>query len=283
MNSILQNIFLNSFDNLSLNQYFNFEINTFFWLDLAIVGLLVWILFRFLHRTRGERIIWGIFILALMWALAVVLRLQLLVLLLRLLFASFIVAIPVVFQPELRSGLERLGRSTRFVADWRKLSQGELEYLIEQIIEAVRILARNRFGAIIVLTRQSGLKEFIEESEPIYSRLGSRLITSIFYPKNPLHDGAIIIVGNRIAAARVTLPLSEEADLTLGTRHRAALGIAQQTDAVAIVVSEESGKISLAYDGKFNRRITYDKLASELRKLLGKTYSSGAPKWREST
>lgn len=268
--------FLRRFFPLNLNQstfenYFDLEANPFVWLDLVFVALLIWLIFRFIHRTRGERIIWGIIILGILWIIAAGLKLKLFVFVLQILFASLIVAIPVVFQPELRSGLERLGRSTRLVTDWRKLSQSELEHLVEQVTQAVKILAKNRFGAIIVFTRLAGLREFVDVSEPIFAQVSARLIVSIFYSKNPLHDGAIIISGNRIFAARVTLPLSDESDLSLGTRHRAALGIAEQSDAVAVVVSEETGKVSLAYDGKLVRRITYDKLQSELKRLLGKT------------
>lgn len=269
-----------AFEGLNLQQYFSLTANPFFWVDLGFIVLFFWLVFRFVHRTRGERIIWGIGILVLLWLVAAVLRLQLVTVVLRFLFASMIVAIPVVFQPELRAGLERLGRSTRLVADWRKLTQSEIEHLAGEVLEAVRILAKNRFGAIVVFTRLAGLREYIEDAEPVYARVGARLLVSIFYPKNPLHDGAVIISGNRIVAARVTLPLSDESDLTLGTRHRAGLGIAEQTDAVAIVVSEETGKVSLAYDSKLVRRITYDKLANELRRLLGKTLETGSASWR---
>lgn len=271
MNDLLGRLFALPTPRVFFEGYFSISQNPFFWVDLLLIGLFIWIVFRFIHRTRGERIVWGIMILGLIWLIAVGLQLRLVVLVLQVLFTSLIVAIPVVFQPELRSGLERLGRSTRLVADWRKLSQSEIEYLVNEIIQAVKILAKNRFGAIIVLTRLAGLREFVDVSEPVFARVGSRLIVSIFYPKSPLHDGAVIISGNRILAARATLPLADETDLSLGTRHRAALGIAEQSDAVSLVVSEETGKISLAYDGKLIRRITHDKLRSELKRLLGKS------------
>lgn len=269
-NDLLPKLFLPQIPKGFLENYFSLESNPFFWLDLLLIAFFMWLIFRFIHRTRGERIIWGIIILGILWLLAVGLQLRLVVLTLQVLFASLIVAIPIVLQPELRSGLERLGRSTRLVADWRKLTQSEIEHVVDEVILAVKILAKNRFGAIIVLTRLAGLREFVDVSEPVFARVGSRLLVSIFYPKNPLHDGAVIIAGNRILSARATLPLADETDLSLGTRHRAALGIAEQSDAVVIVVSEESGKISLAYDGKIIRRITHDKLQADLKRLLAK-------------
>lgn len=253
---------------INFANYFNFDTNPFFWLDLLSIFLVAWLVFRFVHKTKGERILWGLAILVLVWLAAIGLKLQLLRLILQVVFTSLLVAIPVVFQPELRAGLERLGRSTRLVTDWRKLTQSELEYIIEEVLNAVKILAKNRFGAILVLTRLAGLNEFTDDAEALSARVGSRLLIAIFYPRNPLHDGAVIISGNRVLAARVTLPLSEESDLTLGTRHKAALGIAEQTDAVAVVVSEETGKVSLAFDGKLVKRITYDNLRRELKRLL---------------
>lgn len=271
MTQFLSKIFPIPFTHDIFVNYFNLEANPFFWLDLIIIVLFIWLIFRFIHRTRGERIVWGIFILGLLWVIAIGLQLRFAVLVLQVLFTSLIIAIPIVFQPELRSALERLGRSTRLVTDWRALTQSEVEHIVDEIIQAVKILAQNRFGAIIVLTRLAGLREFVDISEPIFARVGHRLLISIFYPKNPLHDGAVIISGNRLLAARVTLPLADETDLTLGTRHRASLGIAEQSDAIAVVVSEETGKVSLAYDGKLIRRINQEKLRSELKKLLGKT------------
>lgn len=279
MSAFINGLWSNSLDRLNFAEYFNFESNPFFWLDILALIFIVWLIYRFVHQTRGERIIWGIVILAAAWLAASALQLKILQVLLQLAFASLFIAIPVVFQPELRAGLERLGRSTRLVTDWRKLTQPELEYVLTEVLKAVRLLAKNRFGAIIVLTRSAGLQEFIDEAEPIYARIGARLLTSIFYPRNPLHDGAVIISGNRIVAARATLPLSEESDLTIGTRHRAALGITEQSDAISVAVSEETGKVSLAYDGKLIKRIRYDKLAAELKKLLTK---SSVSNWKIS-
>lgn len=217
-------------------------------IDLLIVAGLAYVAYRFIEHTRAVRIIFGIAILVLIWALGRALDLTALNTIMRWLLTSILVAIPVVFQPELRAALERVGRTTRFVTDFRNLSRKELDYVIEQLTATVKQLVRQKLGAIIVISRGTGLQEYLDGGERLDGKLSAKLLTALFQLKSPLHDGAVVLEGNKILAASVTLPLASE-KLEQGTRHRAALGISQETDAVVIVVSEEDQSIELAYEG----------------------------------
>ena len=220
-------------------------------LDLAIVAALGYAAYRFIQHTRAVRILYGIAVLLVIWLIGRALELTLLNTVLRWLITSILVAIPVVFQPELRAALERVGRTTRFVTDLKKLTRKELTEFVGQLMEAVRLLVRHKLGSIIVISRGGGLQQYLESGQPIEARLSADLILSIFLPKSPLHDGAIIIEGNKIVAAGVTLPIAQGANVNhrQGTRHKAALGIAQEADVIAIVVSEEDQTIELAFEG----------------------------------
>lgn len=241
----------------------------FIWLDLVFVFLITWWMWRFLRHTRAERIIWGLIILGIIWATGQLLDLQIVNFVLRTMFISILVAFPVVFQPELRAALERIGRSTQLVADWRHLTRKELQLTINEVIKAVQTMAHNKIGALIVITRQVGLKEFTTNSQILNADVSARLLVAIFSPQSPLHDGAAIINGCKIVAARSTLPLyEEEIDLTIGTRHKAALGLSSQTDAIVIIISEERREISLSYDGKLIRKMSLAALKTRLNTLL---------------
>ncbi|MFY9484005.1 MAG: diadenylate cyclase CdaA [Patescibacteria group bacterium] len=216
--------------------------------DLLIVAGLAYLAYRFIEHTRAVRIIYGIVILVIIWALGRALDLTVLNTIMRWLLTSIVVAIPVVFQPELRAALEKVGRTTRFVTDFRNLSRKELDYVIEELTAAIKQLVRQKLGAIIVISRGVGLQEYLESGERLDGKLSAKLLTALFQLKSPLHDGAVVLEGNKILAAGVTLPLAPE-KLEQGTRHRAALGISQETDAIVIVVSEEDQSIELAYEG----------------------------------
>ncbi len=176
------------------------------------------------------------------------------------------VAIPVIFQPELRRALERLGRSAPFLTG-RGSRETAAQQVIHEVILAVETLAREHTGALIILEGDTGLEEHIESGERIDAGVSARLLTTIFYPGTPLHDGAVIIRGDRIISAASVLPLTNRdlADNSLGTRHRAAVGITEQNDALAIVVSEETGIISVARSGRIARRLD----SQRLRTILG--------------
>lgn len=168
-------------------------------------------------------------------------------------------ALIIIFQPEIRNVLEQLGRS-QLLGRHKVLTVDEREKLVYEIIQTLDNLKRNRIGALIVLERDVSLHDYIEKSKKLYADLSSDLLISIFFPNNPLHDGGVIIQGNRITSAGAVFPVSKSSSINkrLGTRHRAALGISEDTDAIAIVVSEETGRLSIALKGELNYNLTLD-------------------------
>jgi len=238
-------------------------------LDIAIVAVFFYWFYLFLRQTRAIGILYGIVILAGLWLVSQWLELIALKTVLRWFVTSIFVAVPVVFQPELRSALEKLGTSTKYVTDWKRLSKFEVDAMVDEVIKAVKLLSKNQIGALIVFVRQSNLGDVIASGEKIYANLNSKLLTNIFTPKAPLHDGAVVVSANKIIAASCTLPLSDEVtDLSLGTRHKAAMSLTMQTDAIALVVSEETGMISLSLAGRLQRNLNLAELKDYLVKNL---------------
>ena len=168
-------------------------------------------------------------------------------------------AIIVIFQPEIRSVLESLGR-TQLLGRHKILTVDEREKVVYEIMRAVEYFRKNRIGALIVIEREISLQEYIEPATKIYADLSSDLLETIFFPNGPLHDGGVIVQGDRITAAGAVFKTSLNLSISkrLGTRHRAALGIAEESDAIALVVSEESGRISVAVDGELHYNLTID-------------------------
>lgn len=222
-------------------------------LDIFIVAVLIYYAFVLIKGTRATRIIYGIILLVFVLALGRFFHLQTLNWLLSHLTTLVLVAIPVVFQPELRRGLEKLGRVQLFKTS-SFFSKEITQTLAHTISQACQILAKNKIGALIVIKRKTGLDDIIETGEKIDGRLSVKLLLNIFFPNSPLHDGAVIISGNKILAASCTLPLSEEEQFYMyGTRHRAAIALSQESDAICIVVSEEKQTVSIAIDGKIKQ------------------------------
>ena len=176
------------------------------------------------------------------------------------------VALPVVFQPELRRALEQIGRG-RLFHKHNELDEKELEDMLNAVTNATEIMSRRKIGALMVFERETGLEERIETGVPIDGLISDSLLLNIFEPDTPLHDGAVVIRGNRIVAASCLLPLTEARNLSqeLGTRHRSAIGISEQSDALVLVVSEEAGTISLARNGELHRYLTGEDIKSLLR------------------
>lgn len=177
-------------------------------------------------------------------------------------------AIPVVFQPELRRALEQLGRGRLFSWSLQMASSDrDVDKIVTEVTRAAQVLAKNRIGALIALERETGLSDYVETGIAIDAEVSAELLVNIFIPNTPLHDGAVVVRQGRIAAAGCVLPLSDSRtiDKQLGTRHRAAVGLSEHSDAVAVVVSEETGQISLAAEGQLNRDL--DEQA--LREMLG--------------
>ena len=226
--------------------------------QIIIVTAAVYLILLRVARPRAFRILTGLLALIALYLIAWAARLQVITYVLEIVFGYGAIAALVIFQPELRSGLARLGRS-RLVHEMEHLPESEL---VDEIAEAVERLSRASIGAIIVLEADVALDEYVETGTRLEARVGADLVVSIFSPYGPLHDGAILISGDTVIAAGVILPLTQfpVADRSLGTRHRAAIGITEETDALAIVVSEETAQISLALRGRLERAAAPDRL-----------------------
>ena len=250
--------------------------------DVLAVTYIIYYLILLVRGTRAIQLLKGIFVLVIIWALSTWFDLYTLKWLMNQLFTFGVLAVFIIFQPELRRGLEQLGRGKLF---GRSKDEEELTRSISHIIKAVNYLSRRKIGALIVFERQTGLNEYVESGIPMQSLISSELLINIFIPNTPLHDGAIIIQGTRITAAACYLPLSENPFISkeLGTRHRAAIGISEVGDALAVVVSEETGQVSLALDGQVVRDINEESLISKLyAELSPKKFAqeNKTPFWR---
>lgn len=194
---------------------------------------------------------------------------------------ALIFAIPVIFAPEIRRGLERLGRAgnVTLFSRLRDVDGEQLKNTLDAVITASARLSERHHGALIILQRNQGMREYIETGVPLNASVTPELLLQVFYPNTPLHDGAVIIVDGKIAAASCVMPLSASGVLnrsperTMGLRHRAALGISEVSDAIAVVVSEETGSISIAQNGKMIRRLNIDRLTNTLYAFFQPTES----------
>ncbi|MDB4947777.1 MAG: hypothetical protein JWM27_426 [Gemmatimonadetes bacterium] len=231
-------------------------------LEILIVAVVFYRVLLLLAGTRAIQMLLGLFSLVAFYVVAHLLNLTLLEYLLEGVFRFGVFALLIVFQPELRSALAHLGQS-RFL---RLFSRLEVRELAEEIAEAAEELSRNKVGAIIAIEREVGLGEYLESGTALQARVSSPLLQNLFTPYSPLHDGAVIVRGDEIVAAGAILPLTQfpVADRQLGTRHRAALGLSEETDAMIVVVSEETGTISLAHRGQLLRPLDGDTLAGYL-------------------
>ena len=224
-------------------------------IDVAIIAFIIYQILRFIRETRAEQLVKGILVLIIVMLIAGLLHLYTLNWVLKNFMQFGIIALVIVFQPELRRALEYLGRS-RFLRG--KLQSGDKEKaktVASAIVKAVERFSTSQTGAIIIVERDVSLTDFAETGVPLDSNLTAEMIESIFYEGGPLHDGAAIISGDRIRAAACVLPLTRSKDLApeLGMRHRAGLGITEVSDAYAIIVSEETGIISTAREGRMTR------------------------------
>jgi diadenylate cyclase len=240
--------------------------------DIAIVSYVIYRLFLFIRGTRAVSLINGIVILLLATAVAHQLHLATTYWLLQNAQIALVVALPIIFQPELRRALEQVGRGRFFATSFAELGPEARTRLVGEILEAVTVLGRNKVGSLIVLERSTGLSDIIETGIQIDGLVSAEFLVNIFIPNTPLHDGAVIVRGNRVMAAACFLPLAEQSlGSEYGSRHRAAIGITENTDAVSVVVSEESGAISLASAGKLIRNLDEPLLREMLESLLTNT------------
>ncbi|MDN5347584.1 MAG: diadenylate cyclase [Clostridia bacterium] len=237
------------------------------------IGIVSYVIYKFLLLIRGTRavqLLKGLMVLVIASLVADKLHLTVINWLLTQLRLVIVVALPVVFQPELRRALEQIGRGKFFARPLAVLGAEDMARLIKEIVRAVQVLAKNRTGALIVLERETGLNDYIETGIRLDGVVSSELLINIFAPLTPFHDGAAIIRGDRVAAVGCFLPLSESPYLSkqLGTRHRAALGLSEISDAVVVIVSEETGTVSVAEGGKLTRFLDEKNLRELLESLL---------------
>jgi diadenylate cyclase len=185
------------------------------------------------------------------------------------------IALVVIFQPELRRALETIGRGSSITRKFFGFEDEALHKIVNELKKASQAISRRKAGALIVLERETGLQEFIETGLKLNSEVLSELIVSIFIPTTPLHDGAVIIREDKIVSAACFLPLSESTTIAkeLGTRHRAAIGISEVSDALVIVISEETGAISIVFNGRMTRNIDYETLGRLLLKMYKLNYN----------
>lgn len=230
-------------------------------LDILIVAFVLYRMILLIRGTRAVQLLKGIFVILLMTGISNYLNLRALNWILDKTLTIGLFAIPVVFQPELRRALEQLGRggffSRSFTLAKTHENEEDVRRIINEIAKATAVLSKNKIGGLIVVERETGISDIMETGVPLEAVVSSELLINIFIPNTPLHDGAVVIRGNRIVTANTFLPLSDDPNLSqeLGTRHRAAIGITENSDAITVVVSEEKGYISLAVNGKITRNI----------------------------
>ncbi len=258
MNEILNNIF--------------FVFQRFDWLsalDILLVTIVFFGLLYLIRDTQAMVLLRGIILLIVLTALlTTIIELPAFSWLLRTTLPALLLAIPVIFSPEIRRGLERIGRF--LPTSEPRVTSSEMQSTIQAVVSAASRLSARRHGALIILQRSASLVDYVHTGVTLQARVTPELLLQVFYPNTPLHDGAVIIEGTRILAAACVMPLSASGilvrtpDRQMGLRHRAALGISEDTDAIAVVVSEESGFISIAHGGRMIRRLDPERLENIL-------------------
>jgi diadenylate cyclase len=235
--------------------------------DIVATTILAYYLLLLIRGTRAVQIVLGLLVLLVMLGVANFLHLLVLATILQFLLVGTAVTIPIVFQPELRRALEQLGRGGIFARREPSVAPDTLEAALGLLAKAATIFSSSRVGALIAIEQSTGLREYVESGTRLDARLSLELLLTLFTPRSPLHDGAAIVKGTQIEAAGCVLPLSDTvvADGHLGTRHRAAIGLSEQTDAVVLVVSEQTGSVSVARGGRLSRELNDE---ARLRNVL---------------
>ena len=249
-------------------------------IDILIVTYVVYKVIQFMRQTRAEQLIKGIIVFVLIFIAAQILQLNAVKWIISMISVNLLVVIVILFQPELRSILEKIGRSGLSSFSFSKVDEDQIlvNNTIDEVCDAVEFMHKKKTGALIIIERKTMLTEYVDSGTLMDSTISASLINNVFFKNSPLHDGAMIIRNNRIYAASCIMPLSQKVDIDthLGTRHRAAIGVSEICDAVVIVVSEESGNISMALNGKLKRNYTKETLKIELNDLLVPKAEKGA-------
>ena len=261
---------INSFFSEFLDMIFRININDV--VDILIVTYIFYKVFMFIKDTRAEQVLKGIVLLFVITQISKIFKLHTLYwILIKTLDLGFIAAL-ILFQPELRAGLEYIGRTkfSFFSKNNISVSQEKLNNTIEEIVEALYSLSRQKIGALIILERHTKIGDIINTGTIIDGEVSRQLLINIFIPNTPLHDGAVVIRDSEIKAAACFLPLTQSKDLSkeLGTRHRAAIGVSEVSDCISLIVSEETGDVSIAKAGKIYRKISKERMTNILRSNL---------------
>ncbi len=247
-------------------------------LEISILAVLIYGITLFLRGTRSAPILFGfVTMIVSLYALALLLRLEVIEWLLNKMVAAAALGVLIIFQPELRRVFAEIGSTqSRF-----RNNSHERQQRIDIIVNSIMFLASHRVGALIAIERDIGMRGIAESGTMIQAPLSQQLLTTFFFPNTPLHDGGVVIKGGKIIAAGCILPLTEDPDFAknLGTRHRAAVGLSEETDAVVLVVSEESGAISLAYKGRLVRGLNRERLERHLRTHLVRNPPKNEGRW----
>lgn len=238
--------------------------------DIAVVAYFLYTLYQILKNTRAATLVKGLLILLIIMMGSRWMNLHVITWLMEKSMTVILVALPVVFQPELRRALEQIGRGKWFHKGGSELDETEFETMLSNVTNATVAMSRRKLGALMVFERNTGLEERIETGTAVDGLLSEALLLNIFEKDTPLHDGAVIIRGKRIVAASCLLPLTENRNLSqdLGTRHRAGIGVSEQSDAIVLIVSEETGTISIARNGELIRYLHADDVREILRDAL---------------
>jgi diadenylate cyclase len=236
-------------------------------IQIVLVALGIYYILQLLARTRAMQMLFGLLLLAAIYFVSEFVGLVVIGTILEYTFQYGVIAALIVFQPELRSALARLGQ-TRMLRLFAKMEESEV---VEELVEAVERLSRAKIGAIVAIQREVGLDEYAETGTRIQARVSADIIVSIFAPYGPLHDGAVLVNADTLIAAGVILPLTQfpVADRSLGTRHRAAIGLSEETDALVVVVSEETAQVSMAQRGRLERNVSPERLRAALAGVAG--------------
>lgn len=233
-------------------------------LEILFIWVLIYSLIRFFQGTRAVQVLMGLLILAIIFNIAKALELHTINWVLTKLFAVGVVAFLIIFQPELRRALARIGQNTMFGTFLKKGGT------IDEVVQACTQLSQSKVGALIAIEREMGLKNYIESGLALDAKVTAELLITLFFPNTPTHDGGVIIQGERVTSCGSLFPLSQSPELSrsLGTRHRAAVGLTEETDAVCVVVSEETGIVSVSVYGKLTRGLDEEGLRKVLTNLF---------------